>query len=102
MKPLLEAQKNYARNSEREWQEKIAHEKNQLDAERKILEADQNELVYKQRLLHREEASLKTERLKLGEKEREIESMAAVFQKEVQDVEQKYYSISKMRDDARK
>jgi hypothetical protein len=100
LKPLLEAQKNSARILEQEWQEKNASERNQIEAERTILEADQKELAYRQRLLHREEAYLKTERLKLNEKEREIQSMTEVYQKESTDLEQKYLRISKMRDEA--
>lgn len=102
LKPLLESQKNNVKIQEQEMLEKMAHERNQIQAERRILEADQKELSYKQKLLHREEASLKTERLKLEEKQREIESMTTVYQKEVSDLEQKFLRISRMRDDAGK
>ncbi len=100
LKPLLESQSNNIKIQEQEMLEKMAHERNQLEGERRILEADQNELSYKQKLLHREEATLKTERLKLEEKQREIESMSTVYQKEVNELENKFMRISRMRDDA--
>ena len=85
---------------EEEWSCKMKLEREQLEAEKKVLNADQRDLSHRMNNLYREEALLKAERIRLQEKQKEVETATAIFQKEELDLEQKYCSIAAMREDA--
>ncbi len=100
MKPLLASQQFQAQIREQEWKQKAESERLQLEAERKALQDAQKEFAFKQKLFAHEEARLSTDKLKLEEKQREIETMTAVYLKEQSDLEKKLQQMSRLRDQA--
>jgi hypothetical protein len=65
-----------------------------------MFESERSEFLQKLKVLHHDEAFIKTERLKLEEKHREVETMSKIFEKDKKELEFTYSSISNMRDDA--
>ncbi|KAJ3302195.1 hypothetical protein HDV03_005253 [Kappamyces sp. JEL0829] len=99
-KATLASQERILQLKKDEWMQKEKNERQQLEAERRVVETEQRDLAHRFNTLHREETLLKAERMRLQEKQREIETATAIYQKEEFDLEQKYCEISALREEA--
>lgn len=102
IKASLFANEKYTIVRDQEFEQRMQAERQQFDIEYKMFESERNDLLQKLKILHRDEAFIKTEKLKLEERQREVATMSKVFEKDEKDLENKYVSISNMRDEAGK
>ena len=81
IKASLFANEKYTIVRDQEFEQRMQAERQQFDIEYKMFESERNDLLQKLKILHRDEAFIKTEKLKLEERQREVATMSKVFGK---------------------